>query len=90
MAGHQPRPRVGVRVGQANGAQVRLWLLQLGAEPVETDSGPVAGVPDAPQDADVTRAQVAAFVHGLRGIGRDRGERFDDHGSRESWPRGSY
>ncbi len=90
MAGDRPRPRVGVRMAADNGEQVRLWLLQLGAEPVATDAGPVAGVPDAPQDAAVTRTQVAAFVHQLRGIARDREERFDDHGSHENWPRGSY
>ena len=48
--------------------------------------------PGPPQlaQADVERAEVASFVRGLRGSDRTRRERFDDHGSAENWPRGSF
>ena len=71
-------------------ADVRLWLLQLGADPVDRGSPAASGLPAAPQHAEVAREDVGHFVHGLKGTDRSRAERFDDHGSSESWPRGSY
>ncbi|QIK71153.1 hypothetical protein G7070_01205 [Propioniciclava coleopterorum] len=84
------RPRVGVRLDAAGGPLVRRWLLQLGADPVDAAAPGADGLPLAPQHDGVRREDVAAFVHGLRGIERRRAERFDDHGSEQSWPRGSY
>ena len=70
--------------------QVRLWLLQLGADPFALGGPAASGLPVAPQHAEVTRDEVAHFVHRLRGADRSRADRFDDHGSSASWPRGSY
>lgn len=80
------RPQVGVRMGASNGRQVRIWLLQLGAEPVEARPG----VPVVPQHAGVRREEVAAFVHGLKDARPADMRRRDDHGSPQSWPRGSF
>ena len=80
---------VDLRAG--NGAQVRLWLLQLGADPVDASHEAEAeGLPRVPQRAGVPREEVADFVHALKGNARDRAARFDDHGSGQSWPRGSF
>ena len=84
------RPRVAYDPAGPSAAQVRTWLLQLGAEPVDGAEPAASGLPVAPQGDAIARADVAGFVRGLKGGGRGRGERFDDHGSAESWPRGSY
>ena len=84
------RPRIAVDTGTVSGAQVRTWLLELGADPVDAAEPAASGLAMAPQHPGVTRAEVAQVVHGLRGTDRSRAERFDDHGSAESWPRGSY
>lgn len=93
------RPRVlVVGVGDRD-ALVRSWLLECGADPVVADadvaavvvldaaaSDPPAGLPvlDA---RGATREQVAEFVRRLSGR---HTHTFDDHGSPEAWPRGSY
>lgn len=84
------RPRISVDTDAPNGSHVRLWLLQSGADPVEASAPDAAGLPRTPQHPGVTRDEVAGFVHALRGKGRSRTQRFDDHGSGESWPRGSF
>lgn len=84
------RVQVGVDLDAADGARVRLWVLQLGGDPVPGVEARERGLPMVPQHPGVPRAEVAAFVHSLRGVAGSRGERFDDHGSGQSWPRGSY
>ena len=81
------RSRVAYDPDGPHASAVRMWLLQLGVDPVTAGD---QDAPQAPQRADVERDEVAAFVRGLTGRGHTRGERFDDHGSAESWPRGSY
>ncbi|MDO5533775.1 MAG: hypothetical protein Q4F65_03885 [Propionibacteriaceae bacterium] len=73
-----------------NADRVRTWLLQLGARPVDRAEPGASAWPLAPQFEEVERSQVAAFVHGVRGEVRSPEERFDDHGSAASWPRGSF
>ena len=87
---HGDRPRVAYDPAGPAGAQVRTWLLQLGAQPVDRAEPGASGLPVAPQGDGIARADVAGFVRGLKGGGRSRGERFDDHGSVQSWPRGSF
>lgn len=84
------RPLVGVRVDAANGPQVRMWLLQLGADPVDAEEAAASGLPVVPQHLGVRREEVAVFVRELKGVRRTCAERFDDHGSPQRWPRGSY
>lgn len=83
------RPRVAYDPSQDQAERVRLWLLQLGAEPVDRGERGASELPRAPQGPNVTRAEVAAFVHRVKGV-PTRETRFDDHGSAESWPRGSF
>ncbi|HHU38649.1 MAG TPA: hypothetical protein GXZ45_05145 [Propionibacterium sp.] len=83
------RPRVAFDPSGPRGADVRLWLLQSGAEPVERAEPGASGLPVAPQHDGVGRAEVVAFVHRRTGV-TSREARFDDHGSAESWPRGSF
>ena len=84
------RPAVSYDADGPGAELVRTWLLQLGAEPVDRAAPGASDLPSAPQHADVERAEVASFVRGLRGSERTRWERFDDHGSAENWPRGSF
>lgn len=82
------RPRVVFDEAGPEAASVRRWLLQLGAVPV------AAGTPDAdavaPQHPGVTRSEVERCVRSVKGAVLGRAERFDDHGSAEAWPRGTY
>lgn len=80
---------------------VRMWLLESGAEVVEwgeadeagefagTVGVTIPGLPSlvGPDQGALTRADVRAFVQQLRGR---PDHRFDDHGSTQAWPRGSY
>ncbi|MFP5415494.1 MAG: hypothetical protein ACLGHZ_01245 [Actinomycetes bacterium] len=84
------RPRISVDTTTEAGRLIRRWLLQLGADPVEASEPEASDLPKAPQHQGVSRDEVAALVRRLKGKGHPRGERFDDHGSVESWPRGSY
>jgi hypothetical protein len=93
------RPRVRV-VGEGDRADtVWNWLLDSGAHPV-TGGGDVGGVVLAsatteapPEDLPVldattaTRQEVASFARRLAGRSAHV---FDDHGSPQGWPRGSY
>lgn len=96
------RPRVRI-VGQGDRADtVRRWLLESGADPVTDDSEGVqvdaivvaaAATSALPEGLPVldattgTRQQVAQFARRLAGRSSHA---FDDHGSPEKWPRGSY
>ncbi|HRL47751.1 MAG TPA: hypothetical protein PLK46_06650 [Propioniciclava sp.] len=84
------RVRVGLDPQGVEAVRIRLWLLQLGAEPVDAEDATASGVPVVPQRRGIQRGEVAAFVHGLRGVATSRSDRFDDHGSAENWPRGSF
>ncbi len=83
------RPRVTYDPNQPGADSIRLWLLQLGAEPFRRAEAGASGLPQAPQHPGVTRAEVAAFVHQIKGV-PTRETRFDDHGSAMNWPRGSF
>ena len=83
------RPRVSYDESGPRADDVRLWLLQLGAEPVVCEEGATDGLPQAPQHVGVSRSDVATLVRALTGR-PSRQEAFDDHGSVESWPRGSF
>ncbi len=82
------RPRVAFDPAGPEAVTVRRWLLQLGAEPVATGTPDAAAV--APQHPGVTRRDVERCVRALTGGSRDRDERFDDHGSAQAWPRGTF
>lgn len=98
------RPRVLVLGGGERAAVVRAWLLESGAIPVFAgDAAGVVVADAAASDADAvtaaarelpvldaataSRSEVAAFARVLAG---KSAHAFDDHGSREAWPRGSY
>ena len=78
---------------------VRAWLLQSGADPVGegaeadglvlTDAGASVSTGGPPRlDASTApREEVAEFVRALAGRHRHT---FDDHGTPQAWPRGSY
>ena len=83
------RPRIAFDPAAQDAAQVRLWLLQLGTQPIDHTEPAASELPQAPQHPGVTRAEVTAFVHAIKGA-PSKEERFDDHGSGESWPRGSF
>lgn len=81
--------------------QVRMWLLQSGADPVTDPDDDLMGVvrvagskasdfvavglPELVEPKN--RTDVINFVRGLRG--RDLHD-FDDHGSAQAWPRGTF
>lgn len=92
------RPRVRLLGAGERAAAVRRWLLQSGAEPVGPgDAAEAVVVVDAGgrverglpvlDAATAPREEVADFVRALAG---KEPHAFDDHGSPEAWPRGSY
>ena len=78
---------------------VRAWLLQSGADPVGEGAEAARGgrrppraaaPPGGPPRLDAStapREEVAEFVRALAGRHRHT---FDDHGTPQAWPRGSY
>lgn len=83
------RPRIAYDASGPHGDQVRLWLLQLGAQPVDRGEPGASDLPTVRQRDGMTRADVATFVRELKGA-PSRADAFDDHGSAEEWPRGSF